>query len=223
MFRTLGIAMLIAILLVYIIMVATFHSLLNPLILLVSIPFAAVGAVLALVITGTQPRHAEPGRPPDAHRHRGDQRHRAARPGRAVPAQGHGRPHRRDRGRAAPPAADPHDRNRHDPRARAHGARHRRRGRRVPLHAARRGRHRRPVHVHVPDAHPGAGAVPRVRPAAAQGRVRAGRRGLHRPAGAAQPAPARADRRARDLDGGGSATTRPPSASRRRAVALRYP
>ncbi|MCX6363451.1 MAG: efflux RND transporter permease subunit, partial [Actinobacteria bacterium] len=52
-FRTLGIAMLIAILLVYIIMVATFRSLLNPLILLVSIPFAAVGAVIALVITGT--------------------------------------------------------------------------------------------------------------------------------------------------------------------------
>ena len=52
-FRTLGVAMVIAILLVYIIMVATFRSLLNPLILLVSIPFAAVGAVLALVITGT--------------------------------------------------------------------------------------------------------------------------------------------------------------------------
>ncbi len=52
-FRTLGIAMIIAVLLVYIIMVATFRSLLNPLILLVSIPFAAVGAVLALVITGT--------------------------------------------------------------------------------------------------------------------------------------------------------------------------
>ncbi len=52
-FRTLGIAMLIAILLVYVIMVATFRSLLNPLILLVSIPFAAVGAVLALILTGT--------------------------------------------------------------------------------------------------------------------------------------------------------------------------
>jgi HAE1 family hydrophobic/amphiphilic exporter-1 len=52
-FRTLGIAMVIAVLLVYIIMVATFRSLLNPLILLISIPFAAVGAVLALVITGT--------------------------------------------------------------------------------------------------------------------------------------------------------------------------
>jgi HAE1 family hydrophobic/amphiphilic exporter-1 len=52
-FRTLGIAMLIAILLVYIIMVATFGSLLDPLILLVSVPFAAVGAVLLLLITGT--------------------------------------------------------------------------------------------------------------------------------------------------------------------------
>ncbi len=52
-FRSLGIAMLAAVLLVYIIMVATFGSLLNPLILLVSIPFAAVGAVLALLITGT--------------------------------------------------------------------------------------------------------------------------------------------------------------------------
>ncbi|MCX6372565.1 MAG: efflux RND transporter permease subunit [Actinobacteria bacterium] len=52
-FRTLGIAMLIAILLVYLVMVATFRSLLNPLILLVSIPFAAVGAVIALVVTGT--------------------------------------------------------------------------------------------------------------------------------------------------------------------------
>jgi hydrophobic/amphiphilic exporter-1 (mainly G- bacteria), HAE1 family len=52
-FRTLGIAMLIAILIVYIIMVATFRSLVNPLILLVSIPFAAVGAVLLLVLTGT--------------------------------------------------------------------------------------------------------------------------------------------------------------------------
>jgi hydrophobic/amphiphilic exporter-1 (mainly G- bacteria), HAE1 family len=52
-FRSLGIAMLIAILLVYIIMVATFRSLMNPLILLVSIPFAAVGAVILLLISGT--------------------------------------------------------------------------------------------------------------------------------------------------------------------------
>jgi hydrophobic/amphiphilic exporter-1 (mainly G- bacteria), HAE1 family len=52
-FTSLGVAMLVAILLVYLIMVATFRSLLNPLILLVSIPFAAVGAVLLLFVTGT--------------------------------------------------------------------------------------------------------------------------------------------------------------------------
>ncbi len=52
-FRTLGIAMVIAVMLVYIIMVATFRSLLNPLILLVSIPFAGVGAVILLLVTGT--------------------------------------------------------------------------------------------------------------------------------------------------------------------------
>ena len=52
-FRTLGIAIAIAILLVYIVMVATFGSLLHPLILLVSVPFAAVGAVVLLLLTGT--------------------------------------------------------------------------------------------------------------------------------------------------------------------------
>lgn len=52
-FSSLGIAMLIAILLVYLIMVATFRSLVNPLILLISIPFAAVGAIIALLVTDT--------------------------------------------------------------------------------------------------------------------------------------------------------------------------
>ena len=188
-FRTLGIAMLIAILLVYIIMVATFRSLLNPLILLVSIPFAAVGAVLALVITGTSL-----GMPSlvgllmligivvtnaivlldlvEQFRRKGmDARTAVIEGGR-----------RRLRpilmtAVATILALVPM----------ALGVR--RRGRRVPLHAARRGRHRRPLHLHVPDADPGAGAVPRVRPPAAQGRVRAGRRGL-RPAVVAQPAPA---------------------------------
>ena len=42
-----------AIALVYLIMVATFRSLLKPLVLLVSIPFAATGAIIALVVTGT--------------------------------------------------------------------------------------------------------------------------------------------------------------------------
>ncbi|HEX8508044.1 MAG TPA: efflux RND transporter permease subunit, partial [Propionibacteriaceae bacterium] len=52
-FSQLGLAMLAAIALVFIIMVATFRSLLQPLILMVSIPFAATGAVAALLATDT--------------------------------------------------------------------------------------------------------------------------------------------------------------------------
>jgi HAE1 family hydrophobic/amphiphilic exporter-1 len=48
-FSDLGLALLIAIALVYIVMVATFGSLLQPLLLLVAIPFAATGALAALL------------------------------------------------------------------------------------------------------------------------------------------------------------------------------
>ena len=50
-FQQLGLAMLAAIAIVYVIMVATFKSLIQPLILLVSIPFAATGAIGLLLIT----------------------------------------------------------------------------------------------------------------------------------------------------------------------------
>lgn len=52
-FGQLGVALLVAIAIVYLIMVATFRSIIQPLILLISIPFAATGALLALLITGT--------------------------------------------------------------------------------------------------------------------------------------------------------------------------
>lgn len=52
-FSQLGLAMLVAIAVVYLIMVATFGSLLQPLILLVSIPFAATGALAFSLITDT--------------------------------------------------------------------------------------------------------------------------------------------------------------------------
>ena len=52
-FHDLGLALLIAILLVYLVMVATFRSLIQPLILLVSIPFAATGSILLLLATHT--------------------------------------------------------------------------------------------------------------------------------------------------------------------------
>jgi len=52
-FKQLGLAVLAAIAIVFIIMVATFRSLIQPIILLVSIPFAATGAIALLLITGT--------------------------------------------------------------------------------------------------------------------------------------------------------------------------
>lgn len=52
-FGELGVAMLAAIALVYIVLVATFRSLVQPLLLLVSVPFAATGAIAGLLLTGT--------------------------------------------------------------------------------------------------------------------------------------------------------------------------
>ncbi|MGV9600962.1 efflux RND transporter permease subunit [Streptosporangium sandarakinum] len=52
-FGQLGLAMLAAIAIVFMIMVATFRSFAQPLILLVSVPFAATGAIGLLVATGT--------------------------------------------------------------------------------------------------------------------------------------------------------------------------
>ena len=52
-FAQLGLAMLVAIGIVYLIMVGTFGSLVQPLMLLVSIPFAATGAVGLLLLTDT--------------------------------------------------------------------------------------------------------------------------------------------------------------------------
>lgn len=51
-FTSLGIALLAAILIVYIVMVATFKSLLQPLLLLISVPFAATGAIALQLISG---------------------------------------------------------------------------------------------------------------------------------------------------------------------------
>jgi HAE1 family hydrophobic/amphiphilic exporter-1 len=52
-FQSLGLALLAAILLVYLVMVGTFRSLVQPLILLISIPFAATGSLLLLLATHT--------------------------------------------------------------------------------------------------------------------------------------------------------------------------
>jgi len=51
-FSQLGLALLVAILIVYVVMVATFKSLRQPLLLLVSVPFAATGAIALQLISG---------------------------------------------------------------------------------------------------------------------------------------------------------------------------
>jgi len=51
-FSQLGIALLIAILIVYVVMVATFRSLFQPVLLLASVPFAATGAILLQIVSG---------------------------------------------------------------------------------------------------------------------------------------------------------------------------
>ncbi|MDO7882968.1 efflux RND transporter permease subunit [Salinibacterium soli] len=51
-FSQLGLALLVAILIVYVVMVATFKSLRQPLLLLVSVPFAATGAILLQLASG---------------------------------------------------------------------------------------------------------------------------------------------------------------------------
>ena len=51
-FSQLGLALLAAILIVYVVMVATFKSLRQPLLLLISVPFAATGAILLQIVTG---------------------------------------------------------------------------------------------------------------------------------------------------------------------------
>ncbi|WP_313998966.1 efflux RND transporter permease subunit [uncultured Paenibacillus sp.] len=54
-FAELGVTMLVSIMIVYLIMVITFRTLRAPLAILVSLPLAAIGAVLGLMITGISP------------------------------------------------------------------------------------------------------------------------------------------------------------------------
>src|SRR5699024_905528 len=50
-FASLGLALLAAIAIVYLVMVATFNSLVQPLLLMVSVPFAATGSLAMLLLT----------------------------------------------------------------------------------------------------------------------------------------------------------------------------
>jgi HAE1 family hydrophobic/amphiphilic exporter-1 len=53
-FSSMGMALVVAIILVYIVMVATFRSLLHPFTMMFSLPLAVIGAVVALFVTGRE-------------------------------------------------------------------------------------------------------------------------------------------------------------------------
>ena len=84
-FSQLLLAALVAVLIVYVIMVATFRSLLQPLLLLVSVPFAATGAILLQIASGIPIGVASLIGRAHARRHRRDERDRAHRPRQPVP------------------------------------------------------------------------------------------------------------------------------------------
>ena len=88
-FSGLFVSMAVAILLVYIVMVLVFNSLIDPLVIMFSLPLATIGAFPALFLTGRPIVDQRAHRLPDAHRDRRDQRDRVARPRRAVPAARH--------------------------------------------------------------------------------------------------------------------------------------
>ena len=179
-FNNVYVAMVIGVSLVYLVMVATLGSLKIPFIVVLSMPLAVVGALIALVITDRSLSLPALMGVPAAGGHRGDQRHRAAyvrtpaAPGRPG-ATGGGdvrRPH--------PRASHPDDRIHHHPRVDpAFDERIGRPGGRGAGH----GGHRRPDQLHVP--HPGGGpgglhALRRVHPqrstAACCGSFRSGMR-----------------------------------------------
>ena len=153
-FTDLAYAMLISIGVVYIVMVIVFGSLLDPFIILFSLPLALIGAIVALLHHRPAAGHQRDDRHAHAHRHRGHQCHRPARPRRAAPAQGLLRGARALSRRSDPCPADPDDGAGDHPRPVAAGAGHQQ-GQHHRRRAGNR-RHRRPVHLDAPDARRGA-------------------------------------------------------------------
>jgi HAE1 family hydrophobic/amphiphilic exporter-1 len=77
-FGNIFIALGIAVMLMYLILVVQFESFLDPLAILVSLPLSLIGVVLALIITRFAEHH-EPDRRDPADGHRGEERHSADR------------------------------------------------------------------------------------------------------------------------------------------------
>ena len=105
-----GLALLLAVAFIYIVLASQFESFLEPFLIMLSLPLAIVGALLAMLLDRQQPRHAGDDRHGDADGPGDEERHPARRPHQPV---------RRDEGLPVedailkagpdPPAADPDD------------------------------------------------------------------------------------------------------------------
>ena len=154
-FRELLLALGLALLFVYMVMACQFESLRHPLVVMFSVPFAAIGVILALFSDQNDLQCPVLYRLHHAGRYSGQQCHPAGGPRQPAPAS---RRHAfaRGRGRIRPEAAPahPHDRDDHHPGPDPPGPGHRRSRRNPGTHGP--GRDRRPAELD-PD-HPGAGA-----------------------------------------------------------------
>jgi len=128
-FRELAVSLLLALLLVYMVLASQYESLRDPLLVMLTVPLAAAGVLLTLVLTDTTLNLQSGIGCLMLGGHRGQQRHSAGRPGGETAPRGTG--HRRGPARGGPVAtasrADDH--GHHRPRPPAPGARDRRRGR----------------------------------------------------------------------------------------------
>ena len=171
-------AAMMAIALVYMILASQFRSLVDPLVIMFSVPLGISGVFAALYLTGTtlvgqqlHGHHHDGGHRGLQRRAAGGLRPRAAGARQAAPGGHRG-------GRQDPAAPHPHDHHRHHRRAGPHGAGHRRGQRDQP--AAGPGGHRRPDRLH--RLH----ALPHPRALHAAGALLAAARGR----GRRRPAPA---------------------------------
>ena len=73
-FGQIFIALGVAVLLMYLILVVQFGSFLDPLAIMMSLPLSLIGVMLALAITGRHDQHHEPDRRDPADGHRGEER-----------------------------------------------------------------------------------------------------------------------------------------------------
>ena len=140
-----------ALIIIFLVLAAQFESLRDPLVIMISVPMAIVGALIPLFFGAADDEHLHPGRIADAGRPDQQARHPDGRVRQRVAAQGRSRPAFGDRnGGAGPASPDPDDDGGDGHRLAAAADRHGRgRGEPVLDRTCRRRRHvdRHPVHA----------------------------------------------------------------------------